>query len=194
MKKCFFCLPIAALAAFAFAMASPLANEPRFSITLSAPQTVFKAGSEVKIRLVFKNISSGEVPYGRTLGIGVEPHGEFLNDVEVRDAKGDSMPKTDYYRALRGDREAAARLAGALNSGKPSGPVHVVIGFNYSMTAYMLKPGESREEDIVVSKLFDLSKPGQYTVTASRRLLDYDNDPRSKIIAKSNALTITIVK
>ena len=63
-----------------------------------------------------------------------------------------------------------------------------------SIVGYMLKPGESREEDIVVSKLYDLSKPGQYTISASRRLSDITTDPHSKLAARSNRLTITVIK
>jgi hypothetical protein len=58
----------------------------------------------------------------------------------------------------------------------------------------MLKPGESREGIIVLNKLFDLSKPGRYAVSVRRRLVYVLTDPRSKIIATSNTLTITITR
>src|SRR5665213_681986 len=130
-------------------------NAVPFSITISAAGDVFKSGAEVKIRLVFRNISRNEIPYVRGLGTGVERQGELFSDVEVRDAKGDLVPETKYYRVLRGKPDTSASPAA---SGSPG----TRWGFRGSFTGVMLKPGESREEDIVVSKLYDLSHSGQY--------------------------------
>jgi len=57
-----------------------------------------------------------------------------------------------------------------------------------------LRPGETREEDIVVTKLYDLSSPGQYSISASRRLGEITTDPNYKLVAKSNTLLITIIE
>jgi hypothetical protein len=87
MNKCFLCLLVAALVELS--LAQPQDNQAPFSITITAPQDVFGTGSEVRVRLVFKNTSDHEIPYERSLGTGVESRGEFFNDVEVRDAKGE---------------------------------------------------------------------------------------------------------
>jgi hypothetical protein len=195
MSKCFPCLLVAVLAEFALAL--PQASQAPFSITISAAEGAFRAGSEVRIRLVFKNISDEEVPYGRELGTGVEPHGELFTDVEVRDAKGELVPETKYNRVLRGRDDSDARpavLGEPGGSSAPSGPPEPRPVITGSFTGVMLKPGESREEDIVVTKLYDLSQPGQYAISASRRLLDVATDARSKIVARSNKLRITITK
>lgn len=63
-----------------------------------------------------------------------------------------------------------------------------------SFVGYMLQPGETRKEDIVVSKLYDLSRPGQYSISASRRLGEITTDPNYKLVAKSNTLIITIIE
>jgi hypothetical protein len=186
-----------------------LANcaEPTFSVSIrvaqgvlkarSDLQEVFRVGSEVRIRLVFKNTSDHEIPYVRGPGTGVEPHGEIFTDVEVRDAKGELSLETKYHRALRGKDDNSANPAVQDKSGgapATSGRPEPRLRFWGSFTGFMLKPGESREEDIVVSKLYDLSQPGQYTISASRRLSSLGTDPNSKVVAKSNRLMITITK
>ena len=194
MSKSF---PFLLLAIAELALALPQGDQVPFSITISAAENAFKAGSEVRIRLVFKNISDHEVFYRRGPGTGVEPHGELSAEVEVHDAKGELVPETRYQRILRGTDDTRANPAtpdkpgAAPATSDRSEPRPLIRG---SFTGSMLKPGESREEDIVVSELYDLSQPGRYTITASRRLSDLANDPNSKIIAKSNALMITITK
>lgn len=168
-------------------LATPQDGKIPFSITISTAQQVFKVGSKVTIRLLFKNTSDGEVPYERGLGIGVEPHGEFFTNVEVRDAKGELAPETEYYRLLRGKPDPSPR---PFTSERPK-PRPSITG---SFVGYLLKSGEAREEDISVSQLYDLSQPGQYTISAWRRLSDVATNPGSKIIAFSNTLAITVTK
>lgn len=173
------------------------ADHAPFSITISAANNVVKAGSEVRIRLVFKNTSAEHVPYKRSPGEGVEPRGEFFTDVEVRDARGELVSETKYHRALRGKVDTSANRATPERSDaspaiseRPE-PRPFMIG---SFVRTMLKPGEFREEDIVISNLYDLSQPGQYTVSASRHLSNAATDAKSKLVAKSNTLMITITK
>ncbi len=195
MSKRFRCLLVAALVELPLAL--PQSNQAPFSISISAADTVFKAGSEVRIRLVFKNTSDHEIPYERGIGTGVEPHGEFFTDVEVRDAKGELIPETRYHRLLRGKDDTSAKPATRERPAAAraiSGPPEPRPMFRGSFTGYMLNPGESREEDIAVRKLYDLSPPGQYAISASRRLSNLATDPNSKVVAKSNTLIITVAK
>ena len=178
-------------------LALPQGGQAPFSITISASDSDFKVNSEVKIRLVFKNTSTEEIPYMRGPGTGVEPHGEFFTIVEVHDAKGELVPQTRYHRLLRGKDDTNANRAAPEKSGAAQPTLErpeprPLIWRSFS--GIMLKPGESRDEDIVVSKLYDLSQPGQYTISASRRLSNVTTDPHSKLVAKSNTLTIRITK
>jgi hypothetical protein len=168
-----------------------------FSITITSDTNIFKVGSEVRIRLVFKNTSAQDIPYVRKPGTGIETQGEFFSDIEVRDAKGELAPDTKYHQLIRGKHDisptpsARKKTGAALPSSDIPEPLPRIGG---SFMTIMLKPGESREEDIVVSKLYDLSKPGQYTISASRRLSDVLTDPNSKLVGKSNTLMITITE
>ena len=147
--------------------------------------------------VVFTNASTGDMPYGKSPGIGAEPHGELFNEVDVRDEGGNSSPETDYQRLLRGEPlsedkpTANDKSAAESPSAKVPKPRPRIHG---SATGEMLKPGESREATIVLNKLFDLSKSGRYAVSVRRRLSDLATDPRSEVIATSNTLTITITK
>ena len=97
------------------------------------------------------------------------------------------MPETDYGRVLHGKPDPSPRPS-------TSAPPKPRLRTTMSVVGHLLKPGEAREEDIVVSELYDMSQPGEYTISAFRRMLDLDTDPRSKIIAFSNMLTITVTK
>jgi hypothetical protein len=74
------------------------------------------------------------------------------------------VPKTDYGRSIR-EGEA--------------------IG---SEIAVWLKPGESLEENVDISKLFDISYPGEYEVQLSRHISD---DPKKETV-ESNKITIIV--
>jgi len=195
MSKCVQCLLVAAVVGLALAL--PQVNQSTFSISISSADSIFEAGSEVKIRLVFKNTSDHEIPYVRGLGTGVEPRGEIFTDIEVRKLNGDLMPETRYQRLLRGKDDLGTKAA-TLERPAPDQPGSRAPEprprLTGSYVGYLLEPGESREEDLIVSNLYDLSQPGQYTITASRRLSDIATDPNSKLVAKSNTLMITVTK
>jgi hypothetical protein len=50
-----------------------------------------------------------------------------------------------------------------------------------------LNPGEEDRHSLMISKLYDLSKPGKYTIQVTR--LDLEG---TKIQLKSNAITVTV--
>jgi len=115
MPKCLPFLFVAALTGLPIILAQ--GSQVPFSITIDAETNVFRAGSEIRIRLVLKNTSTAEIPYVRGPGIGVEPHGERFTNIEVRDAKGELIPETRYHRALRGRPETSARPTAPKKSG-----------------------------------------------------------------------------
>lgn len=69
ISYCLQVLIVAALTGLPVAFAQ--GNQVPFSITIDADTNVFKAGSEIRIRLIFKNTSGAEIPYVRGPGIGV---------------------------------------------------------------------------------------------------------------------------
>jgi hypothetical protein len=64
-----------------------------------------------------------------------------------------------------------------------------------SRTTIAVEPGKSSEDFLIVSNLFDLSKPGKYAVTVRHEMRADDSNPDIKLIyAKSNTITITVTE
>jgi hypothetical protein len=156
--------------------ALPLALSPSFarvadpfSITLTVPQQEVKAGAEVKAEIMLRNTSSHEISLSRVVG---EERAEFEYAVEVRDGRGHLAPETQYGRNLRNRTPA------------PDVPRF------FSSLIFALQPGETWAEVAAITKLYDLGRPGKYTIQVSREI------PRElgKGTVKSNQITITVIK
>src|SRR5579859_3730537 len=72
--------------------------EPTFSLTITAEPAVSKAGSEIKLEVVLKNLSDHEIGVPADKGA----RAEFDFGIDVRDEKGDPPGKTNYYRSVTG--------------------------------------------------------------------------------------------
>lgn len=183
----------------ACAVASTADVGPLFSINISTDANVFRVGDAIKVRVIFRNISNEEILLSRNPGIGVGERGEIFTRLELRTSNGQIGPETKYYRALQGKVDPAtvkterpkSKLAGSAEIPPPP-----QLSFR-SVRSERLKPGEIHQEEIVLNKLYDLTQPGQYTVSASRRLLDVPAEARYAeycALVKSNTLTITIIQ
>jgi hypothetical protein len=87
--------------------------------------------------------------------------------VQARDKSGKDAKETKYGRAAR--RHELLVISDA---------------------AILLEPGEKLEEDTILSKLVDLTSPGEYEVQLSRPVSE---DPKSDIVT-SNKITITVTE
>ena len=145
------------------------AANPPFTTTISADAPAVKtgpdaytvkAGSRVFITVHLTNVSK------RTLSLGHDADSRtgisFGHEYEVRDTSGNSALK---------------RTVGHVGSASHGWP-----GQN-------LKPGESMDiNGDEVSRQYDLSQPGEYTIQLSRAV---SNDPKDGA-AKSNRITVTV--
>jgi hypothetical protein len=139
---------------------------PAISVTISAASETVKVGSELRIKILITNKSDHEILLGKPAGKAGQ--GEFLNLIEVRDERGNAVPKTRYYRQIRGEE-------------------YVPVGVYLSTIGFSVKPGESMEEEAIVSKLYDLDKVGKY------RIQTQHDDPDNKALVKSNTITVTVI-
>ena len=151
------------VAALAFALASSVMGssraqtaptvpeKPKLALSISGPGTV-KSGSKVMIQVARTNIS------GQAILFRVEPI-EYRYEVVVHDAHGDMAADTDHGREVRRD----------------------FGGIQYSGPAFPLPPRETMKDELVISDLYDLSRPGRYSVQVSCRG------------AKSNTITMAVV-
>lgn len=137
------------------------------SVTLSSVSNDVKLGSEVRLKIVVTNTSNHEMLLERPVGIY---QGEILNRFEVRDEKGSPAVKKPYYRLLTGEPMTSYPQEEYLRD----------------MTGSMVKPGESVIEEVILNKLYELDKPGKYTIRVEH------TDPVTQMPVKSNTITLTI--
>lgn len=152
------------------------AADPTISITISTRRPVVQLGSELRINIVLKNISSHPIEFWRSPS---EERGEQSHEVEVRDEQGNKMPETTYYRVVRGKtKDEAPRPDGKFS------PMNLG-GSNLSKT---VEPGGTFSDGMILNKLIDMVAPGKYTITVRRF------DEATKSYVSSNTITLTVTQ
>jgi hypothetical protein len=141
---------------------------PVSSLTVRAVRDVTPAGSPVLVDATLTNNSNHSISVWR------EKQGSYR--VFVTDERGVRPP--DRRLGYRNGRFDVTLVP-------PEKVAEVLSGSGACVT---VKPGETQTEGIEVSKLYDLSKPGKYTIQVER------GDPESTVIVKSNAITVTVSK
>jgi hypothetical protein len=157
-------LLLSTASAFAQATHAP-SDKPKdpFSITIGAPSTV-QAGDPIRVHIVYKNTSSEVLPYTAE---STPDEGEYQYSVDVWKADGTRATETEYGTRVR---------------------LHHYISPGKSGTG--VDPGNVVEEDTDITKLFDLSSPGQYEVQVQRPV---QVSPEGGVV-KSNKITITVAR
>jgi len=149
------------------AQTTPKSTKTPFSVTISATQTVMKAGAEVRINVVLTNISDREIYINVSGGPG-----ELDYTVSVLDRSGHEAPETKYLRALRGE-----------DASDPGETTTLVVARSFGLRD--VKPGETFRSSIDLGKLYDL-QPGKYTIQLER--IEEETHP----VVKSNTITVTV--
>jgi hypothetical protein len=125
-----------------------------------------KAGSPVRVKITTTNTSDREVVYYET--------GPWHYNIYVRDATGAYAPDTP--EGLGKHPWSPRRTGGGGVFSGPSFRFRLAIG-----------PGKKQEDEVDVTKEYDLSKPGKYTVQLERP------DPENKgQWLRSNTITVTV--
>ncbi len=148
--------------------------QPPISVTIQpADGTSVFPGGKVNIVVITKNTSNHWINE-RTAGNKRDLQRFFR--VDVQDSRGASPPETDFGRSVgnRGDVPPGIRPAG------PPDPLRA------DKMAASYKLGQEQTETITANDLYDLSKPGQYTIQVRRW------DDETKTWVKSNKITVTI--
>jgi len=115
-----------------------------FSITISAPEDEVQVGSDARVTITLKNLSSKQVLIARHTGMD---NPEFSYRIVVRDAAGREVEESSYAQGIRSE---SAQAAGR------------------SMVDYV-QPGGVEMQTAHVGKLVNLRRPGRYTVQVSRK-------------------------
>ena len=154
----------------------PITEPAFFSVTISTPGSEVKTGSAVELTITTKNISAQNIYHIVTAG---GPPGRSLQ-IDLRDSGGNPVLETPYGRKAHG---------------KDRGPWH---GSSF-VERVLVKPGETFDEKVDLSKEYDLSRAGTYTIQVQRSDLvsDEQRKSHSKMIAnivKSNTITISVTQ
>jgi hypothetical protein len=141
------------------AQASP---KPAISISISTPHTTVHIGEAITIRVELKNTSKGEIKVASVVN---HEQAELNYQMVMLDSAGHPVPLTNWGKAV------AKR--------------QVII---VSLVVLPLAPGKTWVETTELTKLFEITKPGTYTVRAGRKW------PETKTgkMEWSNALTLTV--
>jgi hypothetical protein len=144
-------------------------ESPPFTVVISTPNTVAKAGSEVKLKIVMKNVSDHEIHYGlAATGDETDLQGGFR--IDVRDAEGEPVRESAWGQKVHGTDTNRKPFMGSVFGG----PIP-------------LKPGQTFEIKRMIAKEYELNRPGRYTIQAER------TDPKSNLVVKSNVIRITVI-
>lgn len=167
----------------------PPSSESPYTITITAPQTEFRVGTPVPLKLILTNTSKEPFLYG----------GGFINgpvyrhvplrqiDIEVSDGEGKPVAETEYGKTVHGRSFEIPKPRI-----DPIGPGRPVVDPPEAHAVNALRSGATLAEESDLSKEFDLTKPGAYTVRA--RAHGNRKDRKTGQIIWSNKLTFTITK
>jgi hypothetical protein len=108
--------------------------------------------------ITLKNISDRQVLVGRHMGMDSP---EYTYRIEVRNAEGRAVEETVYARGVRQGSEIS--------------------------TVDYVQPGGVEVQTAHVAKLYNLKRPGRYTVQVSRK------DAAHNVVVKSNEITLSVV-
>jgi hypothetical protein len=133
-----------------------------FAIAISAPQDEMRLGSDIAVKIALKNISNHQIMFGHRPGAN---NPEFSYEIEVKNAKGQTVEETAYGREARDPRRREEQ----------------------SRTVDYVQPGGSSVQTAHISRLFSLSRPGWYTVQVSRK------DSASGEVVRSNEVRVAVV-
>jgi hypothetical protein len=134
-----------------------------FSLSILQPQGPFRPGSPVELIVTLANRSVGEIV--------IRDKNRWCDyELEVRESRGQRPPETSYKRELKCNNKFV-----------------VTTGKNSIRT---LKPHESYSDLMIVNQLYDLSRPGEYTIQVSRLV----PPGLGGGTVKSNVITVTITE
>jgi hypothetical protein len=143
------------------------ASQSPFSLKIAEPTGPQKSGSELRLRITVTNTSDREITFITTPG--QVPEDDFQYELMVRDERGQSAPPSAFMRT----RDPRLPMYSGSRIGKS------------------VRPSESFVDEVNVTRFFDLSRPGKYTISVAR-----PNPPRQNLgdgKVQSNSVTVTVV-
>lgn len=153
---------LGALAVACLAAMPQATGVPGFSITISTAESTINAGAELIVKVVFTNTS------GHRINLNLDQADYRL---EVQDEYSDPARLTAYGRKLPGS------APGLASASRDTGFITVP-----------LQPDETAKAQINLSKVFNLTWPGKYTMSVQ----GYDRENQAQV--QSNMISVTVVQ
>jgi hypothetical protein len=141
----------------------PQLSTPPFSISISLAQDVVNADSEVRLDIVLTNTTNENIV--------IDQCGKPNYQMEVYDSQGKRLPRLDECVQKEVPEHPGWTTVCEITAARP-----VTVCVPQNQVLKLLKPQESLKEEMVVNELYDLSRPGKYTIQVQRV-----NDPRTVI-------------
>lgn len=138
---------------------------PVLSLNISALQQTVRTGNAVIVKATMTNKSSHDVSIWMEIGAGRQFH------IEVRDSTGNLVPDTEEGKKRNGHVDPSQL--------QPR-------DWNGSGACLTLKPGETSDQQVTVSTLYDMNRPGTYSIQLQKP------DPETLAPDKSNTVTVTV--
>jgi len=148
-----------AVASYAQLSPSDQAPAPSFSITANVLENVVKARSEVLLEIAMTNRSKNELVYG----IDNEFPIWRLFEIDFRDSAGNPVPMTPAGQDIERGNDTVLHSA-----------------------LVRIKPGKTLQAEMILNRVFDLSRPGSYRIEIRMR------DRLSGILVTSSPITVTV--
>jgi hypothetical protein len=146
-------------------------------ITISTSASLYNVGEPMKLQIALTNVSDQPVKIYSASG---EPNGgeaEDDNGIYVRDSSGKQLPRIDGRMVTRKDGTTVKM---------PSGSI--------SRRGVNLAPNDHFQDFTILTRLFDLTKPGEYSVTIGQDIRINHSGPEPTLsTATSNTVRFTIV-
>jgi hypothetical protein len=145
------------------------APEPKqlFSLTIASPKEPIKAGTELRLLVTVTNTSDRTINFITSPGSIPEDGARY--EIDVRDAQGSPASPSANLRTK-------------------DNRVSTDYGSRVSRT---LRASESFVDKVTVTRFYDLSQPGNYTIWVALPIPPRQNLGEGKI--KSNSITVTVV-
>jgi|ERR1035437_1914868 hypothetical protein len=147
-------------------------SEP-LSLEIKATNDIIKSGGLVDVLVSTNNVSARRIVLRRQEQAQDTGMLGSVFRVDVLDSLSSPPPETEFGQSKSNRADT------------PPDPASMVAA-RAAGTLVSLKPGQDWRNTIRVSELYDLSKPGQYTIQVRRW------DDETKTWVKSNPLTVTV--
>jgi hypothetical protein len=150
------------------------AQEPAAKLEVRTPKSSYQIGTPIRLDITLKNISA-EILHIDKVSEHDDGQAEAYISVEVRNSSGRALPRTDGLTFIKNGKK-------------------YTIGKRWlTRMGVDLEPNQHLRDYLVLSKLFNLSRPGNYTVSAKAEIRAPGSGPEINWIeARSNTIEFTV--